>query len=320
MLNPRKTYTYFQSNWKLTSTSKNWHSFECPYCGKENKAAVHFDYEVVKCWSCNIKESIIDFVASYEGIPFKEALSILWSQKDSAIDFTSLESTPTVRTKSNITLPTGFTPILSGKGLLGDRARAYLEARNLDLKYLAKLGFGYCTEHDEDYLKDFFGYIVLPFKYATGELYYYVGRTFLDYDEKHKNPNVSDFGIGKSEILFNESALDRKVAVITEGSFCAVTMGKSGCASIGKDLSTNQVSKILQGSCESVIIAYDRGAYKDGIKAGMKLLKHKKVYVANLNTLPDGLKDPNESGKDLIMGIIEQTEQLTIEKALIELI
>lgn len=324
MLDSRKAFAYFTSKFALKRSTNNWFTFHCPHCGK-HKAAVHFDFEVVKCWVCSYKHSIVDWVADFEGLDFRETLKMLWAFNPSGVSMNMLEAIniESVKKAVDIKLPVGYKPLLYGDTMLANRARNYLADRNLDLNYLGSLGLGYVNEHDtENESLDYFGYIILPFNTPKGDLYYYIGRDYTGNFLRYKNPPVTDFGIGKSELLFNEQGLNRKTTVIVEGSFCAATIGKSGVASLGKDLSTKQISKILNSDCENVVICYDKGAYEDGIKAGMKLLDYKKVYVVNLNLYngAEDQKDPNAIGKDETFRLIADTPELTLSTALDALI
>lgn len=319
MVDSRKAYAYFSSQWSLRKSTNNWWSFNCPYCGKP-KSAVHFDYEIVKCWVCSTKVTLVNFVAEFENIHFKDALQLLWNFDSVSIDMNLLEAleVETVMV-SDISLPLGYKPILYGDTSLGTRARNYLESRELDLKYLSSLGFGYVNEHDtENEQLDYWGYIIIPFNTPKGELYYYIGRDYTGNFLRYKNPPVSNFGIGKSELLFNEAGLNRNTMVLTEGAFCASTIGKSGVASLGKDLSVKQVSKIITSDCENVVIFYDKGAYIDGVKAAMKLMDHKNVYVVDTDNFNGDKeqKDPNSIGLSESLRLIEDTPPLTYAMAL----
>lgn len=321
MLDPQRTYGYFRDRYPMKKSTNNWYSFDCPICNKSKKGAVHFDYQQVKCWAGCYKEGIAAWVAQMEGVSFSVALKMLWDYDPANIDLKAFEVISTEGAKiSDVKLPFGFTSIVSGEGILGKRARAYMvEERGLDLKLLDYLGVGYVNQKNTESSQkqdDYFGYIITPFK-RGGSLYYYIGRDFTGSNFlKHKNPAVSSFGIGKSELFFNEDALNRKTVTVVESAFCAMTLGRAGTATLGKELSVPQKTKIIRSDCENVIIAYDKGAYNSGLRAGLGLLDHKNVYVVDMDRHQGAGKDPNEMGKKAVMDLIADTPKLTFEMAL----
>lgn len=306
----------------MYQSTKNWYAFDCPICGNTagRGAAVHFDYGVVKCWNCGNKQSISDFVMLVTGQGYGFVRDLLNNYAEAPVDFNLLRGIRPER-KVSVSLPYGFTSLLDGEGILGKRARATLAARGFNLDLLDAQGFGYCNKHPPEgsNLEDFFGYIIVPFK-RQGELYYYLGRDYVGNFLRYKNPDVEALGVGKSELLFNEDALDLEETVwLTEGWACAATMGKEGVAILGNSLSSEQRTKVLRGSCKTVVVALDAGFYRQALKIGAKLLDHKKVYVLDLDQIarpsdddPDHwLKDPNDLGANAVLELAGETKPLT---------
>ncbi len=297
MINTKKAYTYFRNNWLIGKPSpKGWHAFNCPYCGKDKKQAVNFSKEICKCWACGVRERIVDFVMNVESLTYREAKVFLESFQEEDIDFTLFDKIHYEK-KSLITLPEGYHSILDGEGLLAKRARNYLLARNLDLDYLDKLGFGYCDKENPDYNKDYFGRIIIPFK-KKGLLTYFEGRSYIGDGLRYKNPREEEIGVGKSDVLFNESALDLYDNVYTnEGTFDAVTL-VNAVATKGKYFSDYQRTVIIKSSCEEIDICLDAGEDKEALRMAFELVDHKKIKIIKL----DG-KDPNEMGRDRVEAI-----------------
>lgn len=317
MLDTKRVYGYFRDRYPLKRSTNNWYSFDCPICNKSAKGAVHFDYQQVKCWAGCFKSSISEWVSQMEGLNFSQTFKFLWAYEPANIDLEALEALSTGVYLTDVKLPYGFKSITTGTGIIASRARSYMvDSRGLDLKLLDKLGVGFVNEklEVESYKDDYFGYIITPFK-RNNALYYYIGRDFMGNSLTHKNPAVSSFGIGKSELFFNEDALNHRTAIVVESAFCAMTMGKSGSATLGKDFSVQQKAKVLRSDCENLIIAYDKGAYVDGIKAGMQFLDHKKVYVVDMDRWKGEGKDPNEIGRKNVLDLIADTPMLTFDKA-----
>ena len=321
MVNPRKAYNYFRSHFPMRRSSQNWWSFDCPFCvgdpGKK-KMAVHFDYEMVKCWVCEYREMLLDFVKDFEGITYYEARELIRNQEEVVVDAELLDAVP-MRTVESIGLPFGFVPILDGTGMLGVRARNYLTGRGFMLDELDRLGIGYCNEHAENPKEDYFGYIIIPFK-NKGVLQYFIGRDYTGNYLRYKNPDKTLTGVGKADLLFNEDALGmRKVCYVTEGWTDALTMGDSGVSTQGWSLSTRQKSLMLRGSCKRLVFVADKGFYKQAVHTAMPFLDHKEVFVVSLEDAEGG-KDANEVGRDYVMDCYHQTEQLTFEYAIREIV
>lgn len=314
MVNSRKAFNYFRSTFPIRRSSQNWWAFDCPYCidgaGKK-KMAVHFEYEMVKCWSCEYKERLIDFVKDWEDLSYIGAREKINGYDEYSVDADVIDAVH-VEKVSGLELPTGYVPLLDGQGILGQRARNYLAGRGFDLTVLDKLGFGYCNEHDDNEKQDYFGYIIIPFK-VKGKLRYYIGRDYIGNYLRYKNPNKDEVGVGKTELVFNEDALDyRKECFVTEGWADAMTMGDNGISTQGWSLSVTQRNKMFKSRCRRFVFLPDKGFYLQALQTAQPFLDHKEVYVVNLDEI-DGGKDVNELGRELVMDLYHHTDPLDFE-------
>ena len=198
-----KAHTYFSNNFVMSQSTKGWWMFSCPFCNElsdRKKCAVKFTWNLTKCWVCEWRGSIIDFVMEYENVDYTEAKSLVNNCKPSGIDLEVLEQF----NRGNVVdveLPKGYTSILEGTGILGIRARNYLKSRGFDLELLDRLGVGYCNEHGEvdkelGIDEDYFGYIIIPFK-RRGLLSYFIARDFIGNFLRCKNPPMEKFSYTK---------------------------------------------------------------------------------------------------------------------------
>lgn len=327
LVNPKKAYQYFKNNFVLKKSSQNWWAFDDPFdpngYGKK-KMAVQFQFEVVKCWTYDYSVSIVKFVMDYENVDYHEARKRINECQEAAIDLDLLaEVSGEQMEKSQAYMPHGFTSILSGNGVLGKRARKYLEDRKFNLEELDSLGFGYCNQHAEEKSEDYFGYIIIPF-FRKNLLHYYIGRDYVGNFLRYKNPPKALFGVGKSSLFYNEDAFNRhKTVYLTEGWADAATLGAQGVASLGWSLSKDQKSTILSSKVKEIVIVPDAGFYKQAIKTAMDFLDFKKVKVVEFDKISGYGKDANDvarNGKlDELLNLIESTKNLTLEKAVIEL-
>ena len=319
MIDSRRAYTYFKNNFVMKPSSQNWYAFDCPYCdgGKHKKnAAVKFSWRIVKCWSCEYSETITTFIMDMEGMTYKQLLDYAKEIEPSNISLDMLDDISIPIRKTEIQYPVGFKSILEGEGVLGKRARKYLQdVRKLDLKQLDRDGVGYCTAKADKDEENFFGYIIFPFK-SKGILEYYIGRDFVG-KMRYKNPPKELVGVGKNEILYNEDALMlRKSVFVLEGLIDAMTLGNNSVATLGWSLSPTQKSKLMQSAAEEISFVPDVGYYVKAVKTALPFMKYKKIKVLPIYELADFGKDVNDIGKDKVMSLYENTDYLTFSKAI----
>jgi DNA primase len=314
MVNPRKAFNYFRSTFPLRRSSQNWWAFDCPYCiggDGERKMAVHFEYEMVKCWKCGYRERLIDFVKEWEDLSYVGAREKINGYDEAGVDADVIDAVHVMKVEG-LSLPTGYTPLLDGTGVLGVRARNYLAGRGFDLEMLDKLGVGYCNDRDPEEKLDYFGYIIIPFK-TKGKLQYYIGRDFIGNYLRYKNPDKDLVGVGKTELVFNEDALDyRKECFVTEGWADALTMGDNGISTQGWSLSVTQRNKMFKSRCRRFVFLPDKGFYLQALQTAQPFLDHKEVFVVNMDDVDHG-KDVNDLGRDFVLSLYHRTEQLTFE-------
>jgi hypothetical protein len=310
MIDREKVYTYFNKfHGPVTPSTNGWYSTRCPICGKE-KFAVHFDYLIGKCWRGCFKGFLLDVISLYHGINYFETREIIDSMEPGLM---RLPASLAKGKSSDMILPSGYMPILSGNEVIGNRARTYLEGRGFDLNYLDRIGVGYGSEKAPEE-EDYFGYIIIPFK-KRGLLVYFIGRDFIGNFPRYKNPPKEKYGIGKMEVFFNEEALFLQDKIyLTEGWACAATMGNNGVSQQGSTPSTIQKNTIIKSDVKEVIIVPDAGFYHCGLEAARDLIGYKKVKVLCLDAFQQaGLgKDINDIGKGLIQDKELETPYLTM--------
>lgn len=319
MLNPRKLYTYFSDKFVLKKSTNGWFAFENPFDldskGKK-KMAINFGYQWVKCWKTDWSGTATDFIMEYEEVDYFGAKGIIDRYQPGSIDILSINSVATSTLSTDIKMPFGYTPIMYGEGVLGKRARNYLEGRNFSLEVLDRMGIGYCNKPHDDEDQNYFGYIIIPFK-VRGQLQYYIGRDYIDNFLRYKNPPKGVFGIGKADIVFNEDALSiyRRVFVL-EGWTDALTIGKEAIATLGWSVSQVQKSKLISSNCDEIVFIPDVGKYKEAMKLASQFIDIKdKVKVLNVDELSPFGDDANEIGKEKIMDLYERTPYLSYSQA-----
>ncbi len=313
LFDPYRVYAYFKDNYVLGKKSpKGWYPFDCPFCGGVKKMAIQVEWGYTKCWSCGAASNVCQFVEETENCDYHEAKRILWNIKPSSLDLDILSDIVVEHGVSEVTLPDGWQSILDGTGVLGDRARRYLEKRGYDLEILDFKGFGYCNKHDEhfgtdkaDSTKDFFGYIIVPFK-RDGVLSYYLGRDYIGNFLRYKNPPSDWVGVGKGDVIYNEEALHLYKTIYTvEGWSDAEMIGKRGTATLGWSLSKPQMDKYHKSAASNLVFIPDAGKdkatgqtyYQKAVQTATAFLEtRKKIFVVDLN-VPELDKYKNKDGE-----------------------
>jgi len=178
-----------------------------------------------------------------------------------------------------------------------------MKNRGFKINYLSSKGIGYCTKGP------YAGFIIFPF-YQGGKLIYFIGRQFIQLQEKFKNPSVEDFGIGKSMLTYNADSLIiyKKIYCVESITNC-LTIGDNSVATLGKTISNYQLSLLYKSHAEELIIGYDDDAILESIKLGLKMVNFKRIKILNF---PKG-KDINALGKKETKEIEKKAKWLTYQ-------
>ncbi len=284
-MNQGKIFNLFRSRFKIRKSTKNWWRFKNPFdSSRQNNMAVNFEYGIVKDFKTNYKSSIIQFLKIYlsGNTQFvKEQI-----EKYTEVEF-HLEDHKFLEVVIDISLPEAFHLFGEGSQVpFHDRSYNYLEARNLDMDLINERSIGFCSEGP------FLGHVVIPFMNPT--LTYYIGRNIIGGDPKYLNPKTEDVGgVGKSQLFYNEEALDTDFVFLCEGVFDALSCGERGIAALGWSLSEIQVSKIINSRADIYIVP-DKGFYYKALATSMRFIQHKNIYIANLDNIEG--KDVNDLG------------------------
>ncbi|MCB9047633.1 MAG: hypothetical protein H6550_15980 [Chitinophagales bacterium] len=312
-----KLFTYFSDAYDLQKkTASGWYNFNCPLCGGVRKRGVNFDSEVTSCWTCDYKGDLLEFICKVNGWTMARTKNYVRAL-DPRQELPDLGNT-IYTVSSEVTMPNGYKPLLSGDSSVAIMARRDLTARGFDITELDSEGFGYCDAHHDEFNRDFYGYIIIPFK-QDGALRYYIGRDCIGNPLRYKNP-PSDFGgVNKSEIIYNQPALLLYDEVgIMEGWADARTWGKDGTATMGWALSDIQLGMYMTSGVKRFALFPDAGVDDYGVSYYYKALKvaarlaavGKQVKVVDMNRI-DGAKDVNAAGRVVVKELYDATPWVT---------
>lgn len=294
----RQLFGYFQTL-GFYEYRRGWMKGDCPWCGAEDKMGIHLEDNRTHCFKCDDRTKPLKTLMQNEGMrTFKEALDFL--QGYDSVDYRpvkveKVEEIPVV-------LPEGFKLLKFGEARIARMARNYMENRGFNIKELSRKGVGYVGRGDTDY----FGYIIFPY-YKKRKIIFFQTRLFFGTGPKFKNPRYEDFGIGKSQVIYNESALllYREI-YLCESVMNALTMGDQGIAINGKKISSTQFSTILKGKCQVINILLDSDAWKEAIELACSLVPYKQVRVIQF---PED-HDVNDLGYKAVKELIKEQDIL----------
>ena len=172
----------------------------------------------------------------------------------------------------------------------------YLNKRGITKEDILKYGIGYC----EDGL--YSGRIIVPSYNSSGDLNYFVGRSFYDTKLKYKNPPVSKDIVG-FELFVN---WDEPI-VLVEGVFDAIAIKRNAIPLFGKTIPKSLEMKIVENNVRNIYISLDNDALTDALKICERFMKQgRNVYMIDI---PNG-KDPSSIGFKNFHNKLVDTQEL----------
>lgn len=290
-----KLYSYAINSLGLRDYTRGWMKGDCPNCGRKDKFGLHIGYYRTNCFVCGYHPTPFNLILDLEGLEDYNQVKKFLSNY---IGKTYIEPKIERIERKETILPGSFKSLILGKSRVSELARKYIYKRGFDPEELSYKGWGYCTKGK------YAGYIIMPF-YEGGKLIYFNARLFIGNGPKYNNPNIEDFGIGKSMILYNmDSLFIYDEVYLTEGVFNAETMGDKGIATGGKKISKYQESLILKSPIDKLTLLLDPDAIKESIDVAMYMANYKKIRIVKL---PEGL-DVNDIGYEETMLMVNKVD------------
>lgn len=234
--------------------SENWR-FDCPLCGADRQRfTVSTVKQVVHCWKCDYTNSLLGFVGDIESVSLSDAFRIISKYKIVKTERKNItrNKIKTPRITRSIDSFRLFTSIQQPSKVESIGFR-YLKKRGLSARDIRFWSLGLTDELP--------GHIISPI-IENNRVIYYIARKFLGAGPKYNNPSLEEWGVGKSELLYNYNvALKRahKGINIVEGVYDVYATGKSSIALLGKVPSEFQLSKIIMMNPSSINIMLDSG-------------------------------------------------------------
>lgn len=268
-----------------------------PECkDKSGDLEISLDKGIFHCWECgysgNIRQLLKDHMGWIPKIDKYVSAESLTRKKE------EIKEEPKINT---LKLPSEFVPLwenLDKLSLPGKRALKYIRGRLTD-EEIKFYRIGYCG------LGKYKNRIIVPV-IERDQVVYFVARTFENEDPKYKNPNSKECGVGKEEIVFNlDSASKIGRAVVCEGVFDAMAVGKDGVAIFGTQLSKLQLLKIKVSGIKEFVVCLDLDAYDKALKIAKNI--HENLYYG-VRVVKIDKKDPAEMPREILRQKISEAK------------
>ena len=192
------------------------HLFGCPYCGHhKHKFSVNIEKNVYKCWICDARgKNLYRLVRKFGSFQQQEKWKELTGECQDLSDFDTIFQTeqPSQEVEAIIELPLGFDTLTrKSNSKSHNRALQYLASRGIEHSDILRWKIGYTTKYP------FQDRIIIPSFNNSGDLNYFIARSFSGDPYRYKNPKVS------RNIIFNELYVDfEKEIMLVEGVFDAM--------------------------------------------------------------------------------------------------
>ena len=235
--------------------SSNEFLFQCPFCGHhKKKMSVNFAINAYKCWVCDTRgKNIYRLVRKFGTYQQKQK----WLELEGRLDLSEFDKMFMEMNDEEIEQVTDLPPefvSLCNKHLPKSSKKAldYLFNRGVTKQDILMWKIGYCPEGR------YGGRIIVPSFNNSGNLNYFIARSYVGHRMKYLNPPIS------KNVVFNELFVDWDESIIlVEGLFDAIVAGQNAIPILGSTL--REESKLFQGivlNDSPVYLALDEDAKK----------------------------------------------------------
>ena len=261
----------------LTEALPIFRQFNCPFCadekgGVDNKYNLEISFSLGKyhCWSCGSAGSISKLIRRKGGKSLcDEYFSIINEIKESQYyNLDMFKDNGDMFEEAYLKLPKTFTRIdlLSCKD---KELKAYLEKRGITQELIDFYNIGRTTWDEEDW--SWRNRIIFPSYSASGDLNYYIGRTYRSKDKRNKYKNCD---ADKNRIVLHEDKIQWDSDIyLVEGAIDCIYYPNS-IALMGKMLNAKMelYSKLRERANANIIICLDADTTIDEVKRIYKAL------------------------------------------------
>ena len=231
------------------------HLFSCPYCNHhKKKLSINFGKGFWKCWICDTRgKNIYRIVRKFGTYQQRQK----WLELEGRLDLNEFENIfaemNDVVEEQVIELPEHFVSLCNKHlPMSSQRPLNYLHQRGLTKEDILKWKIGYCTGGK------FGGRIIVPSFNNSGNVNYFIARSYVGHQRKYLNPRA------EKDIIFNELSIDwDSPLVLVEGVFDAIVAGENAIPILGSTLrETTKLFQAIAINDTPVYLALDADALK----------------------------------------------------------
>jgi len=195
--------------------------FYCPKCKHhKKKLSVNIEKNKFKCWICDYRGNSVRRLVRRHG-SFLDQQE--WAKHDTSVEISSFEDAFSMEQAQEeifeqvISLPREFKTLCSKNlSLVTKPVLKFLYDRGVTNSDILKWKIGYCASGE------YKNRVIVPSFNESGDLNYFIARTYGEDWMKYKNPPAS------RDIIFNELYVDfEDDLIIVEGVFDAIVAGNS---------------------------------------------------------------------------------------------
>jgi len=311
----------------------NRYSGLCPFHNEKTPSfSIYADHQFFKCFGCDAKGDVFNFVMKIEGLTFWEALKKLADQHGIAMPKQSMASDEDTKLRAALfemheIAADHFRANLAGSA--GAGVREYVAKRGVTPASVQKFGLGLADRSgrallrileqrgfrleqlevsglvgrrdDGSFYDRFRGRLMFPIHSESGKTIAFGGRA-LDADEKAKYINSSETKIyKKSNVLYNlnrakETAMKLDRIVLVEGYMDVIGASQAGVTEVvapcGTALTTEQIRAMKRHSLNLHLNFDPDSAGENASERSIKLLLDENMRVRIVEL--DGGLDPDE--------------------------
>ena len=240
------------------------HLFKCPRCRhSKNKLSINVNKGVYKCWICDYSGLKLEkLVRRYSDRTDYQRWLDLTNTVDIA-SFDSLFEQVEVKSIKSVELPESFQTLCTDYRYELKKPLRYLKSRGVSNEDILKWRVGFCSSGA------YADRIIIPSFDDSGELNYFIARSYSGQYPKYKNPPVS------KDFVFNGLMLDWESPVtLVEGAFDAIIADNS-IPLLGSTLSErSRLFAHIVKNCKEVYLALDSDASYKELKIMKKLMEY----------------------------------------------
>jgi len=271
------------------------HKFNCPNCAEinnngrpDNRYNLEINLslprggELIKvyhCWKCNMKGELGRLFRQWGDQNYYEQYQGVAGNNEFALRVVKKETF-----KRKLYLPDEYIPFYGAKVDYKSperaKALAYITTRGITEKTIRFHRLGYCEEgHYRER-------VIMPSYDKHGELNYFVGRTYVDHNDKYINPTVD-----KTKIIFNEVNINWELPItLSEGPFEVLAYGHNNIPLLGKVMYDMLLEKLLLNDSR-VILALNLDAFEEKKVIGQKTDVNKRQKASSTKGIYKQLLD-----------------------------